>query len=456
MENMKFCEKIFYHIYALGLGGCQRYNDFSCGPGDFFEKLESYLDRIKGLGCNALLIGPIFESCAHGYDTLDYFHVDRRLGNNEKFARFAKICHEKGFSLCLDAVFNHTGREFFAFKDLIQKGRESQFCGWYKNLNFDGRSCYGDPFDYEGWAGCKDLVKLNLRNQDVQNHIFSAVEFWINEFGIDGLRLDASDVIDKDFLSSLAGFCKSKKNGFWLMGEVVHGDYTQWACKDRIDSVTNYQIYKALWSSVNDNNFFELSYNLEREFDCHRGLYNYSALYNFADNHDVNRLGSVLKEPEKKINLVYSLEWTIPGIPSVYYGSEYGIRGERKNGTDFELRPCLPPFGPMPEFAWPNFEGQKVYNHISRLSWIRNSSEALQKGTFRLATVSNKQIGFWREYGAQRILVLANISDNVEMKGDWIEEGEYEDLFDGTKYYVHCRKSFFINRNAVMILKKLS
>jgi glycosidase len=158
--NQLFSDKFFYHIYPLGLCACPSRNDFSCPPGTAFQRLETMLDRLCALGVNALYIGPVFESTAHGYDTLDYYHVDRRLGNNESFKHFCSTCHKKGIALVLDAVFNHTGRDFFAFKNIQQYGSSSQYKDWYLNLDFSRASNYGDCFDYEGWAGCKDLVKL--------------------------------------------------------------------------------------------------------------------------------------------------------------------------------------------------------------------------------------------------------------------------------------------------------
>lgn len=453
--NYNFSDKIFYHIYALGMGGCDKRNNFSCPAGNFFEKLEGELDRIKALGCNALLIGPVFESTAHGYDTVDYYHIDRRLGNNEKFKHFSQICHEKGLSLCLDAVFNHTGRDFFAFKDLQQNGSNSQYKDWYLNLHFDRYSDFGDCFDYDGWAGCKDLVKLNVDNTDVQNHLFGAVKFWIEEFGIDGLRLDAADVLSKSFLDKLGNVSRTLKSDFWLMGEVVHGDYSEWAREGRIDSVTNYQIYKALWSSLNEQNLYELSYNLNREFGEGEGIYRYSPLYTFVDNHDVDRIGSTLKNPQGHLYLLYGLEFTIPGIPSIYYGSEYGIKGKRNSNGDYELRPCLPPFASsMPDFARPDFDAGFLSQSISFFARLRKENIALQRGSYRQEFISNKQFAFWREYENQKILVIvnsdfqkANISLNIPF-------GEYIDLISGKTYHSNDLKGFNLNAASIQLLMR--
>ncbi len=454
MSNL-FSDKIFYHIYALGMGNCPKRNDFACPAGDFFEKLSEQLDRIRSLGCNALLIGPIFESSAHGYDTVDYYHVDRRLGNNERFKRFCSLCHEKGFTVVLDAVFNHTGRDFFAFKDIRQKGQYSAYKDWYVNIDFSRRSAEGDCFEYEGWAGCKDLVKLNVDNDAVREHLFGAVKMWIEEFAIDGLRLDAADVLSKTFLDALASFCRSIKSDFWLMGEVVHGDYSEWAQNGRLDSVTNYQMYKSLWSCLNDRNMYELSYNLDREYNAESGMYKDIALYNFVDNHDVNRAVSALTSPERHLHLLYGLLFTIPGIPSVYYGSEYGIRGMRKVDCDYELRPPLPPFAQLPDFTQPGFDAGFIRTSIETFSKIRRSRPALQRGSYRQEFIANRQFGFWRECSEEKILIIVN-SDFVQacVFLHSIPEGEYENLTDGRICHSDDLKELQTAPCSILILRK--
>ena len=406
-----FSDKFFYHIYPLGMCGCSRRNDFCCPPGNGFDRLIGELDRIKSLGVNAVLIGPVFESSSHGYDTLDYFFVDRRLGNNESFKRFCDACHERGLSVLLDAVFNHTGRDFFAFKDLIQNGRESKYRDWYCNINFDGRSCFGDNFDYCGWAGCMDLVKLNGENPEVQEYLISATKHWIDTFGIDGLRLDAADVLSPKFMDRLSCEIKKYRNDFWLFGEVVHGDYNDWAKKGRLDSVTNYQIYKSMWSALNTKNFFELSYNLNREFGSD-GMYRNIQLFNFVDNHDVNRIASTLND-ESLVHLIYALMFCIPGIPSVYYGSEWGIKGQRGDYDDFQLRPALPPFvESLERFAWPDLNSDALVETIRKFSKIRANSIALQRGDYRELFVSNMQFAFSRTFKNDTVRIFVNLDSS--------------------------------------------
>ncbi|MBQ0070388.1 MAG: alpha-amylase, partial [Spirochaetales bacterium] len=405
-----YSDKFFYHIYPLGMCGCPRDNDFSSPRGYAFETLSGELERIRALGVNALYIGPIFESSHHGYDTVDYYHVDRRLGNNESFKDFVNNAHNMGFVVILDAVFNHTGRDFFAFRNLKEKKESSLYKSWYENIVFSRDSGYGDGFDYNGWAGCKDLVKLNLGTREVRDHLLGAVKYWIEEFHIDGLRLDAADVLRKDFLDELSSFSRSLKPDFWLMGEVVNGNYSDWVREGRLDSVTNYQIYKPLWSAINSDNLFELQYNLDREFGQY-GIYRYSPLYNFLDNHDVNRLASTLKNARNKLHVAYGLLFAIPGIPSVYYGSEYAMRGVRHRDGDYELRPTVVPFGDTPEYARPSFDSSFLPGAISSFAYLRRVSNALSKGDYQTVSVTNKTLVFARTFYSERVLVICSIEE---------------------------------------------
>ncbi|MEZ4517460.1 MAG: alpha-amylase family glycosyl hydrolase [Chloroflexota bacterium] len=330
---------IFYHIYPLGLCDAPPRNDFHQDPVPRLNVLHDWLDHIQALGTNAIYLGPVFESTTHGYDTADYFRVDRRLGTNEALKALIRAMKQRGMRVVLDGVFNHVGRDFWAFRDVRQHGRQSRYSNWFAELSFDGTSPYGDPFSYEGWAGHYDLVKLNLNNEAVRQHLFEAVSFWIDQFDIDGLRLDAADHIQPDFFRALRTHCRCHKPDFWLMGEVVHGDYRQWANENMLDSTTNYEVYKGLYSSHVDHNYFEIAYSLNRQFGpdgLYRGLY----LYNFADNHDVNRVAGNLTNPAHLYPL-YGLLFTMPGIPSVYYGSEWGIAGKRTATSDRMLRPAI-------------------------------------------------------------------------------------------------------------------
>lgn len=392
-------DSVFYHIYPLGFCGAPEYNDFG-QPVQRLEQLRDWIPHLKELGVNALYLGPVFQSVKHGYDTADYYQVDCRLGDNESFASLCDALHENGIRIVLDGVFNHVGREFWAFKDVREKGQTSPYCGWFHDLNFGGPSPMGDPFWYTAWQGHYELVKLNLRHPDVVRHLLDAVGMWMDKFHIDGLRLDAADCVDFDFFRTLKGFVKARDPEFWLMGEIIHGDYARWANPEMLDSVTNYECWKGLWSSHNDKNYFEIAHSLNRQFGP-GGIYQNLILYNFADNHDVDRLASKLNAPAHLEN-VYTLLYTMPGIPSLYYGSEWAIQGARSKTSDVVLRPHLE-LKEMMELD------QSLCAHLAKLAAIRSAFPALRLGRYENVVIKNQQLVFRRSTDSQRVYVVLNL-----------------------------------------------
>ena len=400
--NLWIEDRVFYNIFTLGF--CDVLE-----PSRIYEeknrliKIEEWIPHLKKMSINAIYFGPVFESSYHGYDTRDYLNIDKRLGTNEDFKDLCKKLHENDIKIVLDGVFNHVGREFWAFKDIQKNGRNSKYCSWFSGLNFDSRSPMGDDFNYESWNGCYDLVKLNLWNRDVVEYLLHAVEFWIDEFDIDGLRLDAADKIIFDFFKELKIFTEKKKDNFWLMGEIIHGDYNRWANKESLDSVTNYECYKGIYSSHNDKNYFEIAYSLNRMFG-NGGIYKDLCLYNFVDNHDVNRLASTLKVQEYLFN-VYTILYTMPGVPSIYYGSEYGIKAVKGDKTDLPLRPSVDEIE--------NYEDKnnELFDHIEKLGRIRVVSEALKNGNYEQVIIKNEQYVFSRTSKNDKIYIVLNLSD---------------------------------------------
>ncbi|APF22851.1 alpha-amylase family glycosyl hydrolase [Clostridium butyricum] len=400
--NLWIEDRVFYNIFTLGF--CDVLE-----PSRIYEeknrliKIEEWIPHLKKMSINAIYFGPVFESSYHGYDTRDYLNIDKRLGTNEDFKDLCKKLHENDIKIVLDGVFNHVGREFWAFKDIQKNGRNSKYCSWFSGLNFDSRSPMGDEFNYESWNGCYDLVKLNLWNREVVEYLLHAVEFWIDEFDIDGLRLDAADKIIFDFFKELKIFTEKKKDNFWLMGEIIHGDYNRWANKESLDSVTNYECYKGIYSSHNDKNYFEIAYSLNRMFGD-GGIYRDLCLYNFVDNHDVNRLASTLKAQEYLFN-VYTILYTMPGVPSIYYGSEYGIKAVKGDKTDLPLRPSVDEIE--------NYEDKnnELFDHIEKLGRIRAASEALKNGNYEQVIIKNEQYVFSRTSKNDKIYIVLNLSD---------------------------------------------
>ncbi len=424
---------VFYHIYPLGLCGAPQHNDFSSSPQPRLRRLVDWRDHILAMGCNAVYLGPLFESSSHGYDTADYFHVDRRLGMNQTLADLVADYHAHGIRVVLDGVFNHVGRNFWAFQDVQQNGENSPYRHWFSGLMFGGSNRYGDPFTYDNWNGYDSLVKLDLKNAQVRAHLLEAVRQWITEYQIDGLRLDTADCLDLDFQKELAAFCCRLRPDFWLMGEVIHGDYNRWANYSTLGSTTNYECYKGLYSSHNDKNYFEIAYSLNRQFG-EGGLYRGLPLYAFADNHDVDRVAFSLKDKNHLFPL-YTLLFGMPGVPSVYYGSEFGIAAGKGSGDDWGLRPeldleRLTANPPVPGLAeW-----------IARCAQARHRLPALRTGNYRQALVSHEQFAFWREMEGQTVLVAVNASaqeKDIQVKVPHPNAGFDACLNDRSIVYAH-------------------
>lgn len=392
-------EAVFYHIYPLGLTGAPKQNDYG-EPVHRLNTLLPWVDHIKEIGGSALYIGPLFESVGHGYETTDYKKLDSRLGTNEDLTAFVAYCHEQGIKVIFDGVFNHTGRDFFAFKDIQANRENSQYKDWYCNVNFWGNNEYNDGFSYDNWGGYNLLVKLNQKNPAVVNYICDVIRFWVSEFDVDGIRLDAADVLDFDFMKALRRTANEVKPDFWLMGEVIHGDYSRWVNGETLHSVTNYTLHKALYSGHNDHNYFEIAHTVRR-------LQNMGTLklYNFVDNHDVERIYTKLTN-KAHFAPVHVLLYTLPGVPSIYYGSEFGIEGRKEYGSDDSLRPAL------------NIEDYKdsVKTNpctalIAALGKVRQAVPALSYGSYDELMLTNRQFAYARDLDGTRVIVSVNNDD---------------------------------------------
>ena len=253
-------EAVFYHIYPLGFVGAAQYHEEEITHS--IKKVEDWIPHMKKLGVNALYLGPVFESHEHGYDTSDYRLLDHRLGTNDDFKRVCDSLHAADIRIVLDGVFNHVGRDFWAFRDVQEKKWDSPYKDWFY-INFDGDSGYHDGFWYEGWEGHYELVKLNLQNPAVVDYLLDCVKYWIDTFDIDGLRLDVAYSLDHNFMRRLRSFVSGIKPDFALIGEVLFGDYNQIVNDDMLHSCTNYECYKGLFSSFNDMNLFEIAHSLK-------------------------------------------------------------------------------------------------------------------------------------------------------------------------------------------------
>lgn len=390
---MWFDQAVVYQIYPLGLCGAPEDNDGVLTPR--ILRLLDWVEHAKKTGADTVLLNPVFDSDRHGYDTRDYFKVDLRLGANEDLAQVCRAFHEAGLRVMLDGVFNHVGRGFWAFRDVQEKKWDSPYKDWF-HISFDGNTNYNDGFWYEGWEGHNELVKLNLWNPAVVDHQFQAIRAWVEQFDIDGLRLDVAYCLPPEYLRQLRGFTQGLKSDFVLMGETLHGDYNRWMDHDMCHSVTNYECYKGLWSSFNSMNMFEIGHSLARQFGPEQWtLYKGAHLLSFLDNHDVTRIASQLND-KNHLPVAFALMFGMPGVPSVYYGSEWGLQGHKNQG-DSALRPALERPEENELTAW-----------IAELAAAKKGSDALCYGSYRNVVLTNKQIIFERKTDKERVLVAIN------------------------------------------------
>lgn len=373
---------MWWQVYPLGfLGAPQRQPDPGVEPRRRLTDLVDWLDYLVELGCNGLALGPVFESGTHGYDTIDYRRIDPRLGTESDFDAVLAACRNRGIRVLLDGVFNHVGRDFPPFRDVLARGRDSRFANWFR-LDFAATD-EPDGFGYADFEGHRKLVALNHAEPAVADHVVEVMSHWLDR-GIDGWRLDAAYAVPLPFWRTVGDRVRRAHPHAWLVGEVIHGDYSAWIREGGLDSTTQYELWKAVWSSLHDANLFELSWALERHATF---AADFRPLV-FLGNHDVSRLASVLADPRLIEHAIVVL-CTVPGIVSVYAGDEQrfqGIKEEREGGDD-AIRPEFPA---SPRELAPY--GWDTYRRYQQLLGLRRRFPWLVDGRIEIVQVANEQL----------------------------------------------------------------
>ena len=414
-----------YQIYPLGLCDAPYEND-----GVLVHRLRGiveggWIDHMRKLGVSCLILNPVFQSLSHGYDTSDYTTVDCRLGDNEDLKALVAACHEAGIKVLLDGVFNHVGRGFWAFEDVKAKRQDSSYADWFE-IDWGGNNEWNDGFSYSTWQGVPYLIKLNHNCFALNDYLADVIRGWVDEFGIDGLRLDVAYCLDRGFLAYLRRIANELSDArgekFLLLGETMFGDYNQWMGDELCDTVTNYECYKGLWSSMNSANMHEVAYALERQSGSHPwDLYTGKHLLDFVDNHDVPRIATQLAD-KNQLKPLYGLLFGMAGVPCVYYGSEWGIEGEQKFG-DHELRPALE----SPEW-------NELTDWIALLARAREASKAIVWGSYEQLAVTPLQLVFQREFEGERVIVAVNASSEPAVVHFDARCGRGVDLISGRQH----------------------
>ena len=408
--------EVIYQIYPLGFCGAPSAND-----GKTVSRIRRVIDWIpylRKLGITAVLFNPVFESDRHGYDVRDYSRIDCRLGTNDDFADVCDSLHEAGIKVILDASYNHVGRGFFGFQDVLKNREQSKYTDWFfLDFTQNGR----DGFTYADWEGHGELVKLNLQNETVIRYLLGRTDQWIGEFGIDGLRLDVAYMLDKDFIRRLSTHIHAHTPDFLLIGEHTGAGYHELLGENMLNCVTNYELRGELIRSFNDRNMHILSDLLDRQFGRGHGEYEYCQLLNFADNHDINRIASELGS-SGKLTALYALLFSIPGIPCLYYGSEWGEKGKRRPFSDKPLRPS---------FTRPKHNSLSTL--ITTLCEIHRTYSVFYSGDFNIITRQDRQLIFRRRSQRGQLTFALNADKSPAVIHADFEVGQGMDLITKKK-----------------------
>jgi cyclomaltodextrinase len=360
---------VWWHVYPLGFTGAY--------PGEHphghrLARLIDWLDYAVELGASGLQLGPIFASETHGYDTVDHFRIDPRLGDDGDFDKLVAACRERGLRLLLDGVFNHVGRGFQAPGD------------WFTGGSFEGHD---------------DLRELDHSRPEVLDHTVQVMDHWLRR-GASGWRLDAAYAVEPAFWKATLDRLRPDHPDAWFVGEVIGGDYATYVRESGLDGVTQYELWKAIWSSLNDLNFFELSWALER----HATVLAAGMPLTFVGNHDVTRVASRLTSPDLLAHALVIL-FLVGGSPSVYYGDEQAFRGVKQErfGGDDEVRPAFPAApSDLAPYGWP------VYRLHERLIGLRRRHPWLSRAVTKTAHLTNEAVALTSSAGSARVTALLN------------------------------------------------
>ncbi len=388
---------IWWQVYPLGFVGAEKTATVEPAAPHRLLELVPWLDYVVALGASGLALGPIFASETHGYDTTDYFRIDPRLGSAEDFDVLVAEAHGRGLRILLDGVFNHTGRTFGQFQDVLAHGPDAAAASWF-TLDWPADAPPDVEPGYRDFEGHHHLVALNHEEPAVADFVVEVMDFWLQR-GADGWRLDAAYAVPPSFWADVTARVRSSHPQAYFVGEYIHGDYALDVSTGGLDSATQYELWKAIWSSLNDANFFELAAALER----HNALLGTFAPLTFIGNHDVTRIASRLTDPGLVAHAAAVL-FTVGGTPSIYYGDEQGYRGVKEDrlGGDDDVRPLFPPTP-----ADLSAVGHPVFAVHQALIGVRRRNPWLHRATTEVVQLSNEVLVYRSSAAGQGFLVVA-------------------------------------------------
>jgi cyclomaltodextrinase len=392
---------IWWHLYPLGFVGAES----TVGPrAEIVHRLghiANWLDYAVELGASGLLLGPLFASSTHGYDTIDHFRIDPRLGDDADFDALIAAARRRGLRVILDGVFNHVGRDFPAFREVVAQGPGSPHAGWFR-LSWPAGHVSGTEPEYATFEGHQQLVALNHSEPAVRNYITRVMNHWLDR-GASGWRLDAAYAVPPSIWAKVLPRVRQDHPEAYLFGEVIHGDYGKFVRTSGVDAVTQYELWKAIWSALNDRNLFELGWALER----HNRFLDDFVPQTFVGNHDVTRLASRLAD-DRHIAHAVAILLTCGGTPSIYAGDEQAFRGikEERSGGDDAIRPRFP--GSPDGLA---ADGSSIYRLHQNLIGLRRRNPWLHEARTKVVHLSGSQMMYEVGHDGQYLLVALNLDE---------------------------------------------
>lgn len=381
---------IWWQVYPLGFAGAFPAEQLPV-PGEHrLRRIADWFDHAVELGTSGIALGPIFAARTHGYDTTDHFHIDPRLGDDADFDYLVEQARRRGLRILLDGVFNHVGTGFPRYRQALQSDTAAH---WFR----------GRRGAFHTFEGHPELVTLNHDNPEVAAYTVDVMTHWLRR-GADGWRLDAAYAVPQPFWTDVLAKVRYAHPDAWFVGELIHGDYAAAVRDAGFDSATQYELWKAIWSSLNDANFYELDWALQRHSTFLAGF----APLTFVGNHDVTRIASRLEHPDHLAQALVIL-MTVGGVPSLYAGDEFGYRGvkEDRAGGDDAVRP---EFGAPP--ARPDERGTEIHALHRYLIGLRRRYPWLHAATTTALRLDNRHYVYQTGHGNEALLVALNADDD--------------------------------------------
>lgn len=387
---------VWWHVYPLGFVGAEPALAPDAPVVHRLDRLRAWLDYAADLGATGIALGPIFASSTHGYDTLDHLRIDPRLGDEADLDALLRDAHAKGLKVLLDGVFNHVGRDFPAFREVLADP-SSPHASWFRRVSPPG----AEP-DYACFEGHRALVALNHSEPAVADYVAHVMEHWLAR-GADGWRLDAAYAVPRAFWRAVTDRVRATYPQAYIAGEVIHGDYAAIVRETGMDALTQYELWKAIWSALNDRNLFELAHALER----HDGFLDAFVPMTFVGNHDVTRIASRLRDA-RHLPHALAILFAVGGTPSIYAGDEQGFRAvkEDRAGGDDAVRPAFPASpADLPLEGWP------TYRLHQELIAVRRRHPWLARARTAQLHLANREASFELRSGEHRMVLALNLGD---------------------------------------------